>query len=167
MAIVIEDGTGIVDANSYVTVAETVAYLSERGFTLPSGTYEPFLLRAMDALSSFNFCGTKYLDTNELQFPRKDCLNNLGVKYLVTEIPKSIKIGQIWLAHYISIGSNLDDAIQSQIVKNEKVGPLETEYDTTHQKAVQKFTIKNLPNAYNRLKHMMINVGNSGRVIRA
>lgn len=58
MALVIEDGTGVVDATSYATVAQARAYALSRGRAFPADTMdgnaqaETLLLRAMDYLES-------------------------------------------------------------------------------------------------------------------
>ena len=50
MALVIEDGSRVAGANSYVTLAEARAFASARGVTLSAvdATLEPFVIKAFD-----------------------------------------------------------------------------------------------------------------------
>jgi hypothetical protein len=77
MALVIEDGSGVTGANSYISEADARTYASDRGLTLPAagtGT-DPLialLIKAKDYIESFRaeFQGVKAASTNPLQWPR-------------------------------------------------------------------------------------------------
>lgn len=92
MAIIVEDGTIVADANSYVTLAEVRAYATLRGITVPvaDGDLEKHLHLAMDWFESEDFPSARLDATQELNFPR-DVIVVDGVRYLEGAIPKLVK----------------------------------------------------------------------------
>ena len=55
MAIVVEDGSGIANANSYGSEDELSTYADDRGYTLGSGDAEAALIRATMFIDSYRF----------------------------------------------------------------------------------------------------------------
>jgi len=149
--LVVETGAGVAEANSYVSVADATAFFTARGLTFAD--YEQRLLQAMDSIEVIDFVGTKTHSVNDLRFPRTGITNREGVAYEVDEVPKSIVTAQLWLAHYISGGTN-PGAVAASTVKREKVDTLEVEYavSDTYSKIL---TVFDLPNVYNALKHLL------------
>lgn len=92
MAIVVEDGTIVADANSYVTLAEVRDYATLRGITVPAadGDLEKHLHLAMDWFESEDFPSARFDATQELSFPR-DVIVVDGVRYMEGAIPKLVK----------------------------------------------------------------------------
>jgi hypothetical protein len=75
MALIVEDGTGLSDANSYVSVAYADAYFLARNVTAWASltNKEALLIQAtdyMEAVYSESWKGTVLLDTQALSFPR-------------------------------------------------------------------------------------------------
>lgn len=74
--LIIEDGTQVADANSYVDVAYLDSYAGDRGLTIPTTQEdkEIFLLRAMDYIEARrnDFQGSKVSADQSLQWPRKN-----------------------------------------------------------------------------------------------
>jgi hypothetical protein len=76
MANVVEDGTGLSNANAYINVAFADTYFTERNDTAWSGTTvekEAFILRATDYIElifGYKFLGKKFLESQALSFPR-------------------------------------------------------------------------------------------------
>ena len=75
MALIVEDGTGLSDANSYVSVAYADAYFLARNVTswASLSNKEALLIKATDyieAVYSEAWKGTTLLDTQSLSFPR-------------------------------------------------------------------------------------------------
>ena len=75
MALIVEDGTGLSDANSYVGVAYADAYFLARNVTAWASLTikEALLIQAtdyMEAVYSESWKGTVLLDTQSLSFPR-------------------------------------------------------------------------------------------------
>ncbi len=134
MALVIEDGTGKTNSNSFATAAETIAYAEARGFSFPSveADVEPLLVKAADFLLGLEE-GMKGLRTNQdqrLPFPRVRVLLFKNVDYIASdEIPGRLKEVQMRLAVSAYANSNtlIPDGTGQEVVR-EKVGPLEVQY---------------------------------------
>lgn len=131
MPLIVEDGSGVTSANSYITLAEARAYATDRGVTLPAddGKLTPFLVNAADYLELFasSYVGTPTNTTQGLQWPRADVSLN-DEDYPDDEIPAALKIAQIRLVMEQARGVDIMPTTTGRFVKKEKVGPLETEY---------------------------------------
>jgi len=128
MPLIIEDGTGVVDANSYVSTEEYKTYAIARGIAVPSDDeIDAALIKAMDYLEIKPcFAGYKIDDEQSLAFPRD----------AFTGIPKNLKIAQIRLAIAVIEGIELLPNISGNSIDyviREKVGPIETEYASGSQ----------------------------------
>ena len=130
MALIIEDGTNVLDADSFATVEEARAYATSRGLFLPAAELdvEILLRKAIDYLNSIEdrFQGYRTNESQELCFPRDDI--SLHRDIISGEIPKVLKNGQIRLA----VDANTND-LQApgtgKEVIEKKVGPLTTKYN--------------------------------------
>lgn len=131
MAIIVEDGTGVPGANSYVSVAEFEAYALARGVTLTgTPTSEQLLLRAMDYLESLQYIGEIALCGQSLMWPRYGVyidghcyINNLT-------IPQELKNAQMVTA--LSIDSGMDPLGQlptPRLISETTVGPITVKYE--------------------------------------
>ena len=84
MSLIIEDGTGKVDAQSYVSAVDADAYHLARGNSSWTGTdaeKEAAIMRAMDWLDPYftnRWPGFKYLDTQALEWPRSSACDKDG-----------------------------------------------------------------------------------------
>lgn len=74
MSIVVEDGSVVSGANSYVTLEEVESYCEDRGFTAWASAsdtdQEAALHRAMDYVESQEYKGSKTAYDNPLEWPR-------------------------------------------------------------------------------------------------
>lgn len=123
--IIVEDGSIVPNANSYVSVAELEQYTTDRGIILLSDASQS-LLKAMDYLETLSYKGRKTERTQPLQWPRKGVVID---GYLVRddEIPQLLKNAQMQLA--VSIDQGVDPLeTQEQSVVREKVDVIEVEY---------------------------------------
>lgn len=76
MALVVEDGTGVEGANSYLTVAELRAFAGDRGLTLPTDSeVEKLLVKATDYLELKSYIGDRASDNQGLSWPRTQTTN--------------------------------------------------------------------------------------------
>lgn len=125
MTIIVEDGTIVANANSYVTELELTTYATSRGITL-SGTPEQLLIVAMDFIEQQNFIGTKSTRDQSLQWPRESVWVD-GYYYEPDEIPVELKTSQMTAAISVDQGND-PSAIIEPAVKREKVDVLEVEY---------------------------------------
>lgn len=131
MAIVVEDGTIVANANSYVTVAETTAYATARGVTLDEDSVvETQLIRAMDYLEAqgASYKGCKVNPAEQvLQWPRKG-VEIEGTDYPSNKIPNTLKQAQMRLVVELTNGVDIMPTRSGGFVKREKVDVIETEY---------------------------------------
>jgi len=125
MALVIEDGTGKADAQSYASEAELAAYALERGITV-SGTDTELLIQAMDYIETKNFIGDKNTKEQALQWPRIGAITD-GFYIDTDEIPLSLIDSQIEVALSIDGGINPMSS-ETRETKKERVGDIEVEY---------------------------------------
>ena len=122
MALVVEDGTGLSNSESYVDVDYVDAYFLKRGNTEWNliTNKESKIVLAMDYIeNNYTYLGIKLLSTQSLQFPR--------VIDGQTIYPISLKSAVCELALKANNGDLLQDTGKTTI--REKVGTLEVEYD--------------------------------------
>ena len=119
---IVEDSTGLSNANSLASVQDFKDYYSLRNVnisTLTDTQIEGFLVLGTDYIvQKYDFKGSKLKDTQSLPFPR--VVNN------ETIFPTNVKYATILLAFKSQNGSLLADSQQQ--VKKEKVDVLEVEY---------------------------------------
>ena len=120
--LIIEDGTGLSNSESYVDESYVDAYFLKRGnIEWASLTNrEQLIIRAMDYIeNNYTYQGTKLISTQALQFPR---LINGETVY-----PIALKNALCELA----LKSNEEDLLADtdKTTIREKVGALEIEYD--------------------------------------
>jgi hypothetical protein len=129
MALIIEDGTGKVDAQSYAEVATLETYAALYGVTLAAAddaAKEVLLVKAMLFIESQSFKGMKSTQAQALQYPRYNvCIDG----YLISNdvIPNILINAQCETAISIDTGTDPMDDI-SRVVTREKIGALEFEY---------------------------------------
>lgn len=122
MPIIIEDGTLVEGANSYISVQDLKDYAALRGITLPADDQlTSKLILAMDYLDKYNpqWPGTP---KGELGWPRE------GAGY--EGIPTAVKKAQTILAVKAVQGTALfnDTTADTKVLKSKKVDVLEWEY---------------------------------------
>ncbi len=123
--IVIEDGTGLANSNSYASEAELSTYMSDRGLTL-TGTAAVLLIQAMDYIEQQNFKGSKGTKAQALQWPRYGVTID-GYDIDTDEIPGDLKDAQMEAAISTDGGNNPSGNV-GRSTKKEKLGDLEVEY---------------------------------------
>jgi hypothetical protein len=94
MAFVVESGTGLSNATSYVSVADADAYFLDRGSSawaaLSNGEKEVALVQATSYVDAVNsFIGTKSTSAQSLQWPRSSAYDRDG--YLYEGIPSCLE----------------------------------------------------------------------------
>jgi len=132
MAFVVEDGTGLPNSNSYVTVLEYRDYYTDRGIDKISETdaqIQGYLVQSTEFIDLvYEFCGTKLLTTQALDFPRL-IEDEDGVEQ-DSGIPQKLKYATIIMGNNYS-GLSVGGSVYVDPNKNikslkEKVGPIET-----------------------------------------
>lgn len=148
MALVIENGQVVANANSYVEVSELRAYATARGVTLPvaDADVEKFLIKAADYLGSFEqqYRGVRQSEAQELSWPRAGAFVN-GFEVADDAIPKLLKKAQMQAAVEIFNGFDPLTSTDGRFVKREKVDVIETEFATPQELAGEVSSTVELP----------------------
>lgn len=130
MALIIEDGTNVAGANSYVALDDARVYAEMRGMSLPDddALAETYLVRAFDAIESYEKSYSGVRKYQETAFPRSGMSIN-GFSVSDTTIPFQVIYAQVHFASAIADGYDISPVLtNSSMVIREKVGQLETEY---------------------------------------
>tara|TARA_R110000772_G_scaffold162165_1_gene273359 strand:+ start:953 stop:1450 length:498 start_codon:yes stop_codon:yes gene_type:complete len=128
MALIIEDGTGVDNANSYITVAEARSYADLRSLLLPSGdsAVEVLIVKAFDYLESLEYKGSHANPPQAAEFPRQK-LYLQGVLFPDNQIPYKLKQAQCQLA-FEAVNIDLQPTGNGKEVIREKVDVVEVQY---------------------------------------
>lgn len=134
ITIVVEDGTGVASANSYVTVAEARTYAENRGVTLSAVDDEvaAMLIKAVDYLEAqcCRYQGAKVDENQALCWPRTGVyFGSSETEFASDAIPNNLKSAQNALAMAVNQGIDLlPNLLASDYVTEETVGPITTKY---------------------------------------
>lgn len=138
MALIVEDGSGLANAESYVSVSDAVAYASARGLTFtasPAAPAEAALRRAtewLDGTYRNRFPGYRTNGRAQaLEWPRTGACDREGNEIASDEIPVEIIHATIEAAvrELASAGSLSPDIVPGKVKKRVRVeGAVEVEY---------------------------------------
>lgn len=147
MAIVVEDGTGLTNADAFVSVAEFNAYCDTRGHdnsAYSTTQIEQAIVRATDFMSNswrwdgFKRKGRGNADGEQaLAFPRTHLVDRDGYSVSYTSVPREIKDATIEVARVelATPGTMTPSYTPHDRVKSEKVGPIAQEFDLSSRDA--------------------------------
>lgn len=132
ITITVEDGTGVADANSYVSIADARTYAANRGVTLPADNdaVAAMLIKATDYLEAqaCKYQGQKTNCDYALQWPRSGVVI-CCVEIANNVIPKQLKDAQSALVVAQNEGLVLQPNVTAgDYVTEETVGPITTKY---------------------------------------
>lgn len=148
MALVIEDGTGKPDANSYGSVAGARSYAGDRGVTLSvdDAVVSGQLVNATDYLESFAYVGKPKTVTQALSWPRSSVVYFDGSAFPDTSIPVKLVNAQYQAVIDQTSGIELEPSIDisSGFVTEDKVDVLLTKFSENVGTSRQPF----LPKVY-------------------
>jgi len=126
MTLIVENGTIVSGADSYVSVADYEAWATARGIEYDSTLVESQILRAMDYIESLHFIGQKSTKAQPLQFPRVGVVVD-GYELDYDEIPV-----QLTKAVFESVKAESEGVSQLANIDRrtlrEKVGEIEVQY---------------------------------------
>ena len=133
--LIVEDGLGLPNADSYIDVDFADSYFLKRGITQWASltNKESLIIRAMDYIeNNYSYKGTKLVSTQALQFPRLidgETVYPIALKNAVCEL---------------ALKSNEEDLLADtdKTTIREKVGTLEIEYDP-NQDNIKSFNYVN------------------------
>lgn len=172
MSLIVEDGSGLSTAESYISVADADTYHSNRGNTswcsLTVTQKEQLLRKATDYMvQSYRtkWAGARKYDDQALDWPRYDVPkfdspSGYGVYpsyYDDSSVPGEVKVACAEFALKANSATLAPDV--DRITKREKVGQLEVEYDTN---ALPYKTYRAIDNL---LRPMLIGQSTSGAFV--
>jgi hypothetical protein len=140
VAIVVEDGTGLSTANSYLSVADAKVYWTDRGFVY-SGYTDPqiavALIQATDYIEArygSRFFGVRLVASQALSFPRSYLYDLAG--NAISGVPARLEAATAEYAQRALVAALapdpvFDDTGTTVMRKREKVGPIETDISYT------------------------------------
>ena len=134
---VVEDGTGLTNANSYVSVQEADDYLSIKSATayalwdaeLEQENYLMWATRLLDQRA--NFQGRKSESTSALRWPRSGVTDRDGISLAYDEVPPAIKAATIEIAFNLiskGVDPSAPAADPTGALKRVKADVVEVEY---------------------------------------
>lgn len=133
ITIVQETGTGSASANSYITLSDYEAFLTNRGLSDTTGNEakKGRIIQSMDWLETLDkrFKGIKKTNTQALLWPRESVVvNNYAVSSTI--IPQTLKDAQSQLV-YDTATTGIYNVNDGKTVLSEKIGPIEIKYAQT------------------------------------
>ena len=130
MALTVETGAGVENADSYVDLTEFRAFATNRGLTLPvaDNDCEILLRKALDYVETHSnqFKGTKLYGQGYLQWPRSEVLVD-GFEIGLDEIPFQLKNAQMQAAFEVQTVDPMA-TISTPAIRSEQVDVIKTEY---------------------------------------
>lgn len=130
MALVVEDGTGKSNADSFVSLADFKTYCDNRGYDYSASSdsvMEQKLRLASDYISSkWKYKGTRYLAGQSLEFPRTGLYDDSS--YVVSGVPLRVRNAACELAFTALTESLFENLDRGGKVTSESVGPISVSY---------------------------------------
>jgi hypothetical protein len=128
MALIVEDGSLVANANSYITLAEYKAWADARGlaYSANDATIEQQILRAMDYLERIFYIGNKANENQFLQWPRTEAQID-GYYADATEIPKEVKTST-YEATKVQADGYSQFETEARRTKSESIGDISVVY---------------------------------------
>lgn len=167
MALVIEDGSVVAGANSYIDIAEAKVYAAARGVDLgvDDALTEQRLLVSMDYLESLSYKGYRTSpDDQELAWPRSDVVFD-GRTYNANSIPNKLKHAQAQLVIELFNGVSFYSSTTANssggelAVKKEKVDVIETEFFSPSDMGQQVTAVAEMPAVSALLRGLLKKIG--------
>lgn len=130
MALVIEDGTGVAEADSFVTAQAIVDFALKRGIIITLEAAEIHAIKAMDYFYTLCLLGeVAFPGVQWVPYPRMGLIagdTEAGFEY---EIPRNVTLAQLHLAVDSFNGIELVPSRKAEPkLKRRKTGPIEREY---------------------------------------
>jgi hypothetical protein len=133
MALVVEDGTGKSNADSYVSLVEAETYFTNLNILAwldndDDTAKEGALREATKYLDrSYNFIGSIFSTSQSLNWPRESVYDSQGREFDEV-VPQAVKDATCELALNALSGRLVSNVSNSNYVTREKVGDIEVEY---------------------------------------
>lgn len=138
MALSVEDGTGIVGADSYLDLSDARALAASFGLVLPDDdTQAEVALRngaAYVDMFEGKFSGTRKVDDQGLSWPRDNaykCYGSQTISIADDVVPSEMMKAQVYAASEYGAGSNPRPSDDGREIQEETVGPITQKYFET------------------------------------
>ncbi|MEO6532849.1 MAG: DnaT-like ssDNA-binding protein [Pseudolysinimonas sp.] len=136
MALIVEDGTGLSTAESYISVPAFKAYADARGLDYGASTdaqIEQALRRAtawLDAVYGARFGGYRVAVSQALVFPRSGLVDREGFGIAYNSVPRQIAsaTAEAAVREIATPGSLSPDVVPGEMVKSLKAGSAQIDY---------------------------------------
>lgn len=147
--LIVEDGTGLATANTYVSLADVELYFEDRGITAWTGTdalKEAALIRAtfaLDGLYGTKWYGDRSSSTQALDWPRTNAWDKDG--YGLTGVPYKVVYAccEAALLELTTPGALTLAQSRGGMIKSESVGPVAVSYFNNAPSGTVYASIKN------------------------
>ena len=173
VTLIVEDGSGLPNANSYCDLDYALEYCTMKGYTswlsLSETEQKVFIIRGTEFIDNFyNWRGRKGKGSQALSFPRLDLYDD--DRYLINGIPDKLKKACLEAA-FLNSTSEANTLFTTKdengAIKRQKVDSLEVEYfnnqqNETNMEAVDYTTIYDILNKL--LKGLYKEKGDGGSV---
>jgi hypothetical protein len=168
MALVVEDGTGVPNAESYLSVSGLQTYCANRNLSLGNTVEVNVLEAALRVATEYlegryygKWYGTPSTETQALSWPRENVSKPSGGFYAVTAMPAALlaATAQIAQREVTNPGSLLPDSVSSQRIKSKSVGPVSVTYADSSSSSSSD--LPNMPVVEDLLRPLLSS-GNSG-----
>lgn len=139
MTIIIEDGTGKIDANSFVTAQQLEDFATLRGISLPESV-DALLVKSAEYLGTreSEFQGSRVNFDQALSFPRKGLTINCE-EFPEDEIPVQVIRAQLQAALEVFEHEDLTPSYTEPPVLREKVDIVERQFMTPRQLSLRPY----------------------------
>ncbi|MCQ0042383.1 MAG: hypothetical protein NF693_09010 [Bombella sp.] len=131
MAIILEDGSQVTNANGYVSLVEIRDFASMRGIVLSAtdSIVETFSFKATDFFETYanRFKGSKVSATQALQFPREGVSLD-GFSLASNEVPSLVKKCICQLVIELHNGIDIAPTTDGKFLIREKIDVIENEW---------------------------------------
>lgn len=168
MPLIVEDGTGVANANSYGDLVGARAYASVRGITLSAddAVLSAQMINAMDYLNGLSFTGATLTDTQVLSWPRRCVYYSSGAVYPTNVVPVGIVSAQYQLVieqfNGIGLQPSTDWKADGGFVVEDKTDVLMTKWS----ESVGVGQMPTMPKVDSLLAPFLVGGGNRLRCVR-
>lgn len=116
MALIVEDGSRVPGANTYVSLQGFKDWADARGIHYDSDSHvTQYIFRAMDYIETLSFIGFRETETQSLQWPRVNVVID-GFSLDASTIPVELKNAVYETVKAIIDGDNKQDPIDRQVI---------------------------------------------------
>lgn len=150
---IVEDGTGISNADSYISLEDAEAYVSSSFFTgdwseLTNSQKESLLKTSSMYLDSFySWYGEKSVQTSGLRWPRVGVEDSDDIEVPSNSIPNKIKWATVEMSIYLA-STNLLEESDSRGVDSVKIDVIEITFNSSEKNVKLPNTVTHLLKDY-------------------